>query len=348
MHSMTAALAAYTPAPPDPGQEQQARWFADAWNWAAEHLPGGNFTIIGGILLLALLAHDKDKSGKKTDWKKADQAFVGAFKNLWSAITAVFKGLWSIVRFYGGYEMKGEAKSDAGFFKRGTRSTQAGTAGPAVPLGSVAFAPPVVSLTKPKSRRPSPWARHAATWVKTYQGWGASILDRGLRVVLWAVRWGHKTRRGYQNTARVVRAVYGAVAPVVGTLARALKSWHFWPYAARGLARLLLTVVAVGLALPAWRTLTVVVLVLLLVVAVAAAHRFKPAPPGDDAVYGPRLWVILREDLDLPEEEPRENWLLLPNSLGAPGALDIWDPKVQEILASLGPDEFYLGQDTFN
>ncbi|MFE0633497.1 hypothetical protein ACFW3D_42040, partial [Streptomyces sp. NPDC058864] len=189
--------------------------------------------------------------------------------------------------------------------------------------------------------------------------------------------------------------------------------WHFWPYAARGLARLVLTAALVGLTLPAWRTLTLVVLAVLLVVAVALAHRFKPAPPGDDAVYGPRLWVILREDLALPEDEPSENWLRLPDKLGAegarilirlpwsfrgtqgekddvtsllnsrlpgewqgrytftgehfsavythkpppkppapapepPGAVDIWDPKVQEILASLGPDEFYLGQDTFD
>ncbi|MFD3941141.1 hypothetical protein ACFWSP_40450, partial [Streptomyces sp. NPDC058618] len=180
-----------------------------------------------------------------------------------------------------------------------------------------------------------------------------------------------------------------------------------------GLARLVLTAALVGLTLPAWRTLTLVVLAVLLVVAVALAHRFKPAPPGDDAVYGPRLWVILREDLALPEDEPRENWLRLPDKLGAegarilirlpwsfrgtqgekddvtsllnsrlpgewqgrytftgehfsavythkpppkppapapepPGAVDIWDPKVQEILASLGPDEFYLGQDTFD
>ncbi|MFD3729837.1 hypothetical protein, partial [Streptomyces sp. NPDC058671] len=415
MHSMTAALAAHTLAPPDPAQEQQARWFADAWNWASAHLPGGNFTILGGLLLLGLIAQGKDKSGKKTDWKKANlwSLITGVFKGLWSLITGVFKGLWAIVRFYGGYPMRGEARTDATFWSRGTRSTiPAGPAGP-VARGSVAFAPPVVSLIKPKRRRPSPWARTAAAWVKTYQGWGATALDRGLRVLLWAVRWAQKTYRGYQNVARLVRAVYGAVAPVVATLARALRAWHFWPYAARGLARLVLTAALVGLTLPAWRTLTLVVLAVLLVVAVALAHRFKPAPPGDDAVYGPRLWVILREDLDLPEDEPRENWLRLPDKLGAegarilirlpwsfrgtqgekddvtsllnsrlpgewqgrytftgehfsavythkpppkppapapepPGAVDIWDPKVQEILASLGPDEFYLGQDTFD
>ncbi|MFJ5851289.1 hypothetical protein, partial [Streptomyces sp. NPDC092903] len=31
-----------------------------------------------------------------------------------------------------------------------------------------------------------------------------------------------------------------------------------------------------------------------------------------------------------------------------PAAVNIWDPKVQEILAALGPDDFYLGQDTFD
>ncbi|WP_170198499.1 hypothetical protein, partial [Streptomyces chryseus] len=81
---------------------------------------------------------------------------------LWSLITGVFKGLWALVRFYGGYPIRGEAKTDATFWSRGPRSTPpAGPAGP-VALGSVAFAPPVVSLIKPKRRRPSPWARTAA------------------------------------------------------------------------------------------------------------------------------------------------------------------------------------------
>ncbi|WP_387086444.1 hypothetical protein, partial [Lysinibacillus sp. NPDC058154] len=136
-----------------------------------------------------------------------------------------------------------------------------------------------------------------------------------------------------------------------------------------------------------------------------------PIRPGDDVVYGPRLWVVLREDLKLPDEEEAAGWLQLPARLDAddarialrlpwtfrgsdmekesitalmnsrlpgewvgrysfrgdhatavythkpppkptppapepPAAVNIWDPKVQEILAALGPDEFYLGQDT--
>ncbi|CAM5491628.1 hypothetical protein SXANM310S_00007 [Streptomyces xanthochromogenes] len=232
--------------------------------------------------------------------------------------------------------------------------------------------------------------------------------------MLATIRWGAGAWHGIQKAAHGVQTAYRAVAPVVATIARVLGMWHCWPYAARGLARIALLAAALGLTIPAWRAGTIVALVLALAVVGAAAWKFQPKPPTDDEVYGPRLWAILRDDLGLPEDEPRDQWLKLPDSLGTetarivirlpwdfrgaqvskdnitallnsrlpgewvgkysfrsgeyatavythkpppkppapapepPGSVDIWDPKVQEILTTLGPDEFYLGQDAFD
>ncbi|WP_435611239.1 hypothetical protein [Streptomyces sp. C10-9-1] len=420
MHSMTAALAANTTTqPPDPAAQEEGGWVADAfataWNWGSENLPGGNFTMLGALLLLAVAA---DQAGKKkagggtaTAGKGLGKGIVGFFKALWGGVVALAKAVRAVARFYGGRELRGEPRSTATFFKAGT---PIGTpVAQVVSMASIALAPPKVSLVKPRRRQPSPWARNAASWIEGYRGKGAVALDRAVRFALWCVRVAGKVWRFLKGVWGVLAAVYAFCAPVVATFARALAAWHCWPYAARGLARLGLTLALVGLAVPAWRTWTIVLLVLAVGAGLAAAHRFQPKPPGDDAVYGPRLWVILRDDLGLPEEELRENWLRLPESLAAPdarialrlpwtfrgsdveraqvtdllnsrlpgewvgrysftgehftavythkpppkppaptpeppAAVDIWDPKVQEILASLGPDDFYCGQDTFN
>ncbi|MFD9226194.1 hypothetical protein ACFWDI_40855 [Streptomyces sp. NPDC060064] len=410
---MTAALAANTTTqPPDPAA-QQGGWVADAfkatWNWAAETVPGGNLTVLSLVFVLAMLANGKSQGGTKTSWKKGDQAvgavIVGVFKALWGGVVGVFKVLWFTLRFYGGRELRGEPRSDATFFRAGTRTTRTGDTA-AVTMASVALAPPRVSLVKPQRRRPRPWAVGAASWIQTYAGRGATVLDRTVRTTLWCARAAVKLWRGLQ-------AVYRFVAPVAATIARVLGMWHCWPYAARGLARLALTVALFGLTVPAWRTWTIVGLVLALAAVVVLAHRVQPKKPGDDAVYGPRIWAILRNDLKLPEDEPRENWMILPESLATPdarivirlpwtwrgsegdrenlsalvnsrlpgewvarvtltgetftavythkpppkpqapapeppAAVDIWDPKVQEILGALGPDEFYCGLDAFD
>lgn len=318
MHILAAALAADTTAPPD---QQGPGWFGTAWNWAGDHLPGGNLTLLGLLFILGLLADGTGKKaadGTKTDWRKPGQAVVGAFKKLFGSFRAIARIVWAILRFYGGRELRGEPRSDATFFRAGTPTTR--VQAPAVSMASVAAAPPKVSLVKPQRRQPSPWARNAATWVTTYRGRGAQALDWAVRTALCVARIAGRTWRALQAVWRVLRAVYAFVAPIVTTLARALRNWHCWPYAARGLTRLVLTAALVGLAVPAWRTWTVVALVLALAAVVVAAHHFQPKPPGDDAVYGPRLWAILRDDLDLPEDEPWEHWLSLPDRLAADDA----------------------------
>ncbi|MGP3636456.1 hypothetical protein ACTU45_24395 [Streptomyces sp. 24-1644] len=327
MHSMTAALAAHTSSPPDPATENGG-WVADAfaaaWNWGAATLPGGNTTMFGILLVLGIAADQtsKKKKGGGTA-RPSGKGFlhgVGSlFKGLWGGLVALCKAVWAVARFYGGRELRGEPRSNATFFRAGTRRTDPLDA-PAVQLGSIAFAPPRVSLVKAPRRQPSPWARNAATWLGTYSGRGAAFLDWAVRAVRWAVRMARKVHQWYQATAGVVRTVYGVVAPVVRTLAHALRAWHCWPYAARGLTRLGLTVALLGLTVPAWRTWTIVALVVAAAGLSLLAHRFQPKAPGDDAVYGPKVWTILRADLGLPDTEPRESWLQLPERLADPGA----------------------------
>ncbi|MCX4581450.1 hypothetical protein OHB41_51825 [Streptomyces sp. NBC_01571] len=425
MHSMTAALAAGTKAPPDPATQEQGgrvtELLGQAWNWSAGHLPGGNLTVIGAVIVLAMLADGHKKSGAaKTDWKKADQAVAGIFRKLYGTVRGLVLAVWAVLRFYGGRELRGEPRSDATFLRSGKLTSAGAPQVEAVAMESIALAPPRVSLVKPQRRQPRPWALATAAWIETYSGKGARALDRAVRALdravraaLWAVRAAVRVWRFLVAVWGVLRAVYGFLAPIVTTIARMVRLWHTWPYAARGLARVAMTAALLGLLVPAWRTMTVVLLVLALGAVAAAAHRFQPKPPGDNAVYGPKIWPILSHDLGLPEDEPWENWLHLPERLAdadarmvvrlpwdfrgsegerealtallnsrvpgewvgrfrftgehatavythkpppkppaptpePPGAVDIWDPKVQEILAALGPDEFYCGQDTFN
>ncbi|MEU3078531.1 hypothetical protein [Streptomyces laurentii] len=412
MYSITTALAADTQAPPPP-----ATGSADATtgilNWLSETLPGGNVTLLGAAAVAYLLVKHRGAKGGMTaeDGQKADKAALKALKGAWNTLVSLVKAPWAVIRFYGGYETRGEPKSTATFFKAGTRTDRPAKPAPTISMASIAAAPPKISLTK--KGQPSPWARNTAAWIASYKGKGSRALDRALRAVLWTTRAARRVHGWYKAVARVVRTIHGTVAPVVTTLARAATSWHCWPYALRGLARLGATAALLGLLVPAWRTPTVLLLVLAVAAATTAAARHKPKPLGDDVVYGPKLWTVLAHDLGLPADEPWEQWLHLPARLADPAAritirlpwtfrgaelerqqlaalinsrvpgewvarfsftgehatavythkpppappkpepepptaVDIWDPKVQQILATLGPDEFYLGQDTFD
>ncbi|MFH8797679.1 hypothetical protein [Streptomyces sp. NPDC017941] len=390
--------------------DEHTGWFGSLWNWTSDLVPGGSLSIITAVIVLGMLAHGSGKKSKATDWKKADHE-VG--RTLVGMVRGLYRMVRALVRFYGGRELRGAPRSDATWLRAGTPTTPANTAAPAVSMASIALAPPKVSLVKPKRRAPSPWARRAATWLKSYRGTGAPALDRAVRTALWTARAARRIWRVLKAIWRGLAAVYAVVAPIVSTLARALRTWHCWPYAARALARLALTAAVVGLAVPAWRGWTILGLVLAVAAAVVAARRFQPKAPGDDAVYGPRIWAVLRDDLGLPEDTPREAWLHLPASLAAPdarivvrlpwtwrgteadrltlhsvitsrvpgewvarvsltgeqftavythkpppkppaptpeppAAVDLLDPKTREILAALAPDEFYLGQDSFD
>ncbi|WP_331718151.1 hypothetical protein OG985_50355 (plasmid) [Streptomyces sp. NBC_00289] len=391
MHSMSALAANTTTTPPAVG----------GWGLAAV------------VVVLLVIATKKGAGAAATGQTGKVRSFFRALISAFKALGSIFRAIWAVVRFYGGRELRGEPRSTATFLRAGTPIGGPVQAPPTVSMDSVAALPPKVSLVKKPRRQPSPWARDAAAWLNDYSGRGARALDRAVRTALWSARAAGKLWRFLRAIWRFLAAVYAFLAPVVAALARAARGWHCWPYAARGLARLALTAALVGLAVPAWRTWTVLGLVLVAAGAFALAHRFRPTPPGDDAVYGPRIWAVLRDDLDLPGDEPRENWLRLPASLAAPDArivirlpwtwrgsdidrenlsalvnsripgqwvgrvsltgetftavythkpapkppapvptppkaVDIEEPRVQEALANLAPEEFLLGADENN
>ncbi|MEU3084707.1 hypothetical protein ABZ697_30950 [Streptomyces albidoflavus] len=392
---MTAALAA---PPPEP-DAQEGGWFADvfaaAWNGLSDVLPGGNLTMLGILFALGAWA-DQASKRKKADGPakpRTPGSWKTPFITLYKAIRSLVMFVWALIRFYGGRELRGPARSTATVWAAGTRIRKDDDQ--AVALGSVAFAPPRISLIKQPRRAPSLWARKVAVWFKTYRGRGARWLDRATRAVLWAARVTGKGWRAGRTTARTLR------------------NWGCWPYAARALVRVAVTALVVFAVAPAWEVWALLVAVLATAALGALLPKMVPTEPGDDVVYGPKLWVVLRDDLKLPNDEPRENWLQLPARLAdetarivlrlpwtyrgsdmekesitalmnsrlpgdwvgrfsfrgehatavythkppprpqapapePPAAVNIWDPKVQEILASLGPDDFYLGQDTFD
>ncbi|MFJ5851290.1 hypothetical protein ACIQGX_40885, partial [Streptomyces sp. NPDC092903] len=298
---MTAVLAANTTSPPKKGW--LADTFASVWNWGADTLPGGNLTMLGIMLALGTMADQasKKKIGvTKTSGKGFWGGVITTFRTLWGSLVALAKAVRSVVRFYGGRELWGEHRSTATFWSAGTRIEKDDDQ--AVVLGSIAFAPPRISLIKQPRRAPSLWARKAAVWLKTYRGRGARWLDRTVRAVLW--------------TARITGKVWKAGRATICTL----RNWGCWPYAARGLARVIVTALVVFAVAPAWEVWALLVAALAAAALGALRAKLLPVAPGDDVVYGPKLWVLLREDLKLPNDEPRENWLQLPERLADEGA----------------------------
>ncbi|HEV7626508.1 MAG TPA: hypothetical protein VGO89_08425, partial [Streptomyces sp.] len=264
----------------------------------------------GGLLLLAVVAYAVFSGGDKHHNRGHRQKGDYPDKELFEAIIGFLKVTWTVLRFLlrflSGRELHGERRSDAGFLRAGRRRQTDTTAPlPVSQLGSVGA--PTVSLVKP--RRPRPWAAKAARAIRGYSGPGARALTGAGAVALWIARWTRKA-------VRAIKAVCDALKPLV----RLLAAWGRWPYAARSLARMALVAAIVGLAVPAWRAWTIVGLAVSVLALVAISLRWKPKEPGDDERYGPAVWALLRVDLKLPEDEPREGWLHLPERLAAPDA----------------------------
>jgi len=396
VHSMTAALAA---PPPEP-DAQEGGWLADAftllWDAAASVLPGGDLGVLGLLLFLGWMGDQASKRKKAGGTAKTRKpgSWKAPFLAVWSLLTFLARTVRAVARFYGGRELRGPARSTATTWSAGTRLSDT-TVAPVASMASVAFVPPKVSLIKQPRRAPSLWARKAATWLNTYRGRGARWLDRAVRAVLWAARITGKVWRAGRATARTLR------------------NWGCWPYAARALTRVIVTALVVFSVVPAWDVWALLVAVLATAALGPLLPKMVPTEPGDDVVYGPKLWIVLREDLDLPDDEPRQNWLQLPKRLGdegarivvrlpwtfrgsdlekesmtslinsrlpgewagrftfrgehptavythkpppkppapapaPPKAVDIEEPRIQEALANLGPDEFLLGVDEKN
>ncbi|MFF2262162.1 hypothetical protein ACFVWE_32380, partial [Streptomyces albidoflavus] len=312
---MTAALAA---PPPEP-DAQEGGWLADAftflWDAAASIVPGGDLGLLGGLFLLGWMA-DQSRKRKKaravTARPTVHVSWKAPFLAAWSLAKFLYRAARSTARFYGGRELRGPARSTATAWSAGTR-VQREDQEDAAAMGSVAWAPPRISLVKQPRRQPSPWARKAAAWLRTYSGKGSHTLDRAVAALRWTFRAADRASALDRAVWRGLTAAYRTTAPILG-------NWPCWPYAARGLVRVILTALLVFALVPAWDVWAVLVAVLATAALGALLPRMAPIRPGDDVVYGPRLWVVLREDLKLPDEEEAAGWLQLPARLDADDA----------------------------
>ncbi|MFF6984256.1 type IV secretory system conjugative DNA transfer family protein [Streptomyces sp. NPDC008343] len=127
------------------------------------------------------------------------------------------------------------------------------------------------------------------------------------------------------------RAVHGAVVPfraawsVIASMGRALAAWSRWPHAARSAVRLAPFVAAWGLwrfPEPAQLALIGAGVVVLLVAFTGPGGLgwWEPRRPTDDELYGPSVFVAVRQTLRLEEGERREKWVNLSPDLAADGA----------------------------
>ncbi|MEU7153828.1 type IV secretory system conjugative DNA transfer family protein [Streptomyces sp. NPDC045456] len=129
-------------------------------------------------------------------------------------------------------------------------------------------------------------------------------------------------RRALRAAGAPVRVLWGALKG----LRRVLAAWHRWPRAARSAVRLFPLPVAWGL----WRFPDATQLALIVVAGLAiTAALTSPAGLGwwrvtpvwtDRQIYGPGVWVAIRQVLRMEETEPRERWLAVPDDMRAEDA----------------------------
>ncbi|MGW5336192.1 type IV secretory system conjugative DNA transfer family protein [Streptomyces bauhiniae] len=131
-----------------------------------------------------------------------------------------------------------------------------------------------------------------------------------------------RARRAARAATAPVRLLGGALAGIW----RVLRAWSRWPYAARSAVRL----APVPLAWGWWRFPAETELALYAIaLAVFVAALTSPAALGwwrvrpvwtDGQIYGPGVWVAVRQILRMEDTEPRSRWLSVPDDFRADGA----------------------------
>lgn len=134
-----------------------------------------------------------------------------------------------------------------------------------------------------------------------------------------------KARRG-RRAARTATALVRTLGGALAGLWRGLAAWYRWPRAARSAVRLAPLPVVWGL----WRFPADTELALgAVAAAVCMAAVAGPAGLGwwrvqpawtDGQIYGPGVWVAVRQVLRMDGKEPRDRWLSVPDDMRADGA----------------------------
>lgn len=175
---------------------------------------------------------------------------------------------------------------------------------------------PVQDVASDPDREPHPWAVKTGKTIVEYDGHGARVLD-GLGA-------------GARAVGRALQALGGLLQP----LARLFRVWHRWPTLLRGACRSGGLAFALCLVVPAWHIGALVLLAVAVPLLLGMAAWWEPRQPTDADRFGPKIWVILREDLGLEETEQRHDWMTIPADVRADGAKVVvrlpWDYRGDE------------------
>ncbi|WP_369199055.1 type IV secretory system conjugative DNA transfer family protein [Streptomyces djakartensis] len=244
-------------------------------------LPGGALGLGGGGLLAGMIVVAVlANQGTPGDREKFNRSIEQFLGNAAAGIG----------RYISGRELVGPPRSEATWWKAGAPlPDDKATETPVEQLGAQPNAPAAVSLGKSSagSLPPSPSRRSVVR-----------VLTAPARVLL------------------------GALAG----LWRVLRVWHRWPRAARSAVRL----APIPLAWGWWRFPAETELALIAIgVAVLIAALTSPAGLAwwrvrpvwtDGQIYGPGVWVAVRQILRMEDTEPRARWLSVPDSFRADDA----------------------------
>ncbi|MER6257799.1 hypothetical protein ABT224_41430 [Streptomyces sp. NPDC001584] len=338
MQSMTEMAAPYTataPPAPDPAgptlSESVGEWLGSIGSWLWEHRPttnqGWTTLLVLAAVAVGTLAGIGGRSLKDKGRKERD-GFNGFADAIGEGLAVVLGRLGrTLGRFLAGRPLWGESKSDATWWRPGTRTDTAETAVPMAQLGAIA-AP---AATFEKAAGPSPFAMWLGTHtarlferLDAYQGRGQRALEwLGIAIVTVATWLGRLWRM-----ARATGRALAAVGPVLRAMGRLIGSYPRWARAGVLTARVAaVALVSAWLLAPqarGWIVLAALASPLLVVAAaVTGPHGlgwWRGYEPTFADIHGPNLWRALRPALGLDEDAVMQAWLELPYDETADGA----------------------------
>ncbi|WP_371594733.1 hypothetical protein [Streptomyces virginiae] len=331
MQSMTETAAPYTatapPAPDGDGTglgEAVGEWLGSLGSWMWEHRPTtqAGWTTLLVVLAVAVgtLAGIGGRS-MKDKGKKERPGFNGFADSVGEGLAVVLgKGGRLVGRLLSGRPLWGEARSDATFWRSGTRTDIEETAVPLAQLGSVAAPAPAAV--------PSPFAMWLGTHtarlfgrLDAYEGRGQRALDWLGTMVVTAATWCGRLWRG--SVLTVV-----AIGPVWRALKRLAGSYSRWARVGVLVARVAVSALVLAWLLApgarGWIVLGLIASPLLVAAAAVTGPGglgwWRGYEPTFADVHGPDLWRALRPALRLDEDAVMQAWLELPYDETAEGA----------------------------
>ncbi|MCX4809004.1 type IV secretory system conjugative DNA transfer family protein [Streptomyces sp. NBC_01214] len=329
---MTETAAPYTATAPDPADtnpsESVGEWLGSIGSWLWEHRPttsqGWTILLVVAAIAVGTLAGIGGRS-LKDKGRKERPGLNGFVDAVGEGLAVVLGRLGRLIgRFLAGRPLWGEPRSDATWWRPGTRTDTVETAVPLAQLGAIA-APAA------ESAGPSPFAlwlgkRAAALFERldAYQGRGQRALEwLGIAIITVGTWLGRLWRM-----LRAIGRSLAAVGPVLRAMGRLIGSYPRWARAGVLTARVAAVALVSGwLLVPearGWILLAFITSPLLVVAAaVTGPHGlgwWRGYEPTFADIHAAGLWRALRPALRLDEDAVMQAWLELPHDETADGA----------------------------